>query len=226
MKKLTKTKLITFNTTVLAFLTVFTFITIPSLGTHIAALILLVVVVASIFGGWKSALFASAAMGILSLIRSFVMPGVLAPLFWNPMVSVVARLFIGPAVFGTYRLLRIFTARIKNVQAQEVVSISVAGAVAAVVNTGLVFLMMWLFFDGDAMFGTRSLYAWFLFLLGANFPWEIGMCAALSAPILLALKKSFRVEFVPVNTKDDNREEEDDIAIEAAALETTDSTVK
>jgi uncharacterized membrane protein len=108
------------------------------------------------------------------------------------MISVFPRLFIGIAAWGAYHGTKKLCARLNNKVLIEAISCTAAGVVAPVVNTGLVFLMIWAFYGGGHVFGTRTVQVWFVFLLGANFPWEIGITAVAAAPVIMALKKALK----------------------------------
>jgi uncharacterized membrane protein len=71
--------------------------------------------------------------GLTSLIRSVVAPnGPIDPLFVNPLLSVLPRLFIGPVAWLVWRALKRWPA----------VGLVVAGAAGSLTNTALVLLML------------------------------------------------------------------------------------
>ncbi|WZL77871.1 ECF transporter S component [Eubacteriales bacterium mix99] len=78
-------------------------------------------------------------MGIISLIHAVTRPvSVIDPLFINPLVSVLPRMLVGVVACYVYRML------CKALKAPA--SAFVAGVAGSAVNTGLVFLMLYLIY--------------------------------------------------------------------------------
>lgn len=104
---------------------------------------------------WE-ALLVGVFFGLSSLISQFYLPKV--PEFLNPLCSVLPRACVGMSVFGVFRLMRRLTDKTvrdpllaeglsdselkRNRKRSEMISASIAGATAAIVNTALVMLML------------------------------------------------------------------------------------
>lgn len=81
-------------------------------------------------------------LGFISLIHALTRPVTpLDPLFINPLVSVLPRMFIGVVSYYVYSSL---TKVIKKDSMKESVSSMVAGVAGSLTNTALVFLMLYL----------------------------------------------------------------------------------
>ena len=92
------------------------------------------VLVAAVIEGPVAGTVVGLIFGVTSLIRAAVAPlGPLDPLFTNPLVSVLPRLFIGLAAWATFRL---FRGRVLPLAA------GLAGAVGGFINTVLVLSML------------------------------------------------------------------------------------
>jgi len=78
--------------------------------------------------------------GVTSLIRAAVAPnGPVDPLFINPLLSVLPRLFIGPVAWLVWRALKRW----------PVVGLAAAGAAGSITNTVLVLVMLGLFLPAN-----------------------------------------------------------------------------
>lgn len=92
------------------------------------------VIVAAVLEGPVAGTVVGLIFGVTSLVKAAVAPvGPLDPLFTNPLVSVLPRLFIGVAAWAAYRL---FRGRVTPLAA------GVAGAIGGFVNTVLVLSML------------------------------------------------------------------------------------
>jgi uncharacterized membrane protein len=92
------------------------------------------VIVAAVLEGPVAGTVVGLIFGVTSLVKAAVAPvGPLDPLFTNPLVSVLPRLFIGVAAWTAYRL---FKGKVTPLAA------GVAGAVGGFVNTVLVLSML------------------------------------------------------------------------------------
>lgn len=121
--------------------------------------------------------------GLCSFLTA-VMTGVEA--FVNPLVSVVPRMLIGPAVLGMYRLLQ-YALRNKTVRAREHIAMSGAAATGALVNTVAVVGALVLF--GGATYTGEALK---LLVLVNALP-ELVLSAVLVPLVVLPVRKALRV---------------------------------
>ncbi len=106
-------------------------------------------IITGIILGPIAGLIMGTALGFVSLIHALTRPvGILDPLFVNPLVSVLPRMFIGVMSYYAYTGL---TALFKKGVAGQLVSTIVAGAVGSLTNTGLVFLMLYLVYAKEVV---------------------------------------------------------------------------
>lgn len=126
--------------------------------------------------------------GIVSLVGQLVSPGVLSFAFYNPLVSILPRILIGPAAFGTAKLLKKISDKIPTPIANS------AGALAGVaVNTFGVLGMILALYHGRSLAraGSAINIPWFTAILLTNSLPEAVFCAILAPPISAAVKKIF-----------------------------------
>lgn len=116
---------------------------IPGFGASIAVVMFLPTILTGIIKGPKAGWLMGTAVGIVIMIRAMTMPmSVLDPLFINPMVSVVPRMFIGLVAYWVYALI----ARDSKNTARIAAAGAVAGACAMITNTVLVMSALYIFY--------------------------------------------------------------------------------
>ena len=170
----------------------------------LAVVAILAVIVACEFEGLKMGLFTGLAFGVTSLIASFTTGAgsPTSPIFHNPLVSVLPRVIVPITCYFAYRGMRkafkiAYSKKVAfNAKAANRLSLSVSAVVGAIVgvvtNTTLVMCMMFAFNAGKT-FGNTTIGTGLLVLtLSTNFPLELGVCAAVAAPLLLALAATFK----------------------------------
>lgn len=82
------------------------------------------------------------SFGIISLVNAITRPsGLLDPLFMNPLVSVLPRMFIGVVAYYVYFLI---SKLLKETKLKNSVSSFIGGMAGSFTNTALVFLMLYL----------------------------------------------------------------------------------
>lgn len=143
-----------------------------------------VIVGAALLGGKRGTLL-GASWGILAMLRNLMTPGILAPLFYNPLVAILPRLAVGALVsFGYPKLKAKFN---------TVVSGTTFGATGAMVNTALVVVMVSLFSRKTyaALMGIPESKVMIVFLISvlSNAVFEIIAAAILVPLILIPLEK-------------------------------------
>ena len=174
------------------------------IGTlSLAVIAVLAVIVACEFEGLGMGLFAGVAFGVTSLIASFT-TGSGSPtsvIVHNPLVSILPRAIIPLTCYFAYKgmrkLFKFGYSKRENFDPKRAnrfsmsVSAIVGAVVAVVTNTALVMGMMFAFNAGktfgNVYIGTAMLIA----TLSTNFPIELGVCAAVAAPLQLALNAAF-----------------------------------
>ncbi len=122
--------------------------TIP-LGAISATILHIPTIITGIILGPVAGLIMGTALGIVGLIHALTRPmTLLDPLFANPLVSVLPRMFIGVVAYYTYFLVgKLF----KKDSLKKTVSTFVAGITGSFTNTALVFLMLYLVYAQDVV---------------------------------------------------------------------------
>ncbi|HHU60382.1 MAG: ECF transporter S component [Bacillota bacterium] len=99
-------------------------------------------VITGIVLGPVAGLIMGTLLGLVSLLHALTRPAtVLDPLFINPLVSVLPRMFIGVVAFYVYNALSTVLRKLKT---GESVSLLLGGISGSLTNTVLVFLMLYL----------------------------------------------------------------------------------
>ncbi len=116
---------------------------IPGFGASIAVVMFLPTILTGIIKGPKAGWLMGTAMGIVIMIRAMTMPmSILDPLFINPLVSVVPRMFIGVVAYWVYALI----VRDSKSTGRIATAGAVAGAMGMITNTVLVMSALYLFY--------------------------------------------------------------------------------
>ena len=152
------------------------------LGVSMAFVPLIAVILAADVQGFGMGLFAGTAFGVASLINAFLHPSLLAPMFYNPMVSIVPRMIIPVTTYFSFKLIKKLLKK-RSDDASTFVASTVSSVVAVVTNTGIVLSMMAAFNFGKTFGSTAINAAFFGGLLSLNFVFEIAICA-FAAPIV------------------------------------------
>jgi len=116
---------------------------IPGFGASIAVVMFLPTIITGIIKGPKAGWLMGTAIGIVIMIRAMIAPlSVLDPLFINPLVSVVPRMFIGVVAYYVYALV---VKKNKNTAVTAIAS-ALAGAAGMITNTILVMSALYIFY--------------------------------------------------------------------------------
>lgn len=155
-----------------------------------AFIALLPIIVMAQIKGLKYGFILSAVFGVVSFAVSFSLRSVLSPVFQNPLVSIVPRLFIGVVTYFVYKGMKALTARLKlKERAARAISYGVSGAAGVITNTVLVLGMMLLWYHGREINGLSIGWGLIITILGSNFLIELAVTTALCVPISLAVSK-------------------------------------
>jgi uncharacterized membrane protein len=114
------------------------------LGTVSATIIHIPTIITGVVLGPVAGFIMGTSLGIVGLIHALTRPSaILDPLFMNPLVSVLPRMFIGVvAYYAFYGISKLFNkSKLKNT-----VSTFIGGIAGSLTNTGLVFLMLYLLY--------------------------------------------------------------------------------
>ena len=167
----------------LSLILIFVLVPMPTpLGVSMAFIPLIAVILAADVQGFGMGLFAGTAFGVASLINSFLHPTLMAPIFHNPLVSIVPRMIIPITAYFSFKLFKKLLGK-RSDDASTYIASTVSSVVAVVTNTGLVLSMMAAFNFGKTFGSTVINAAFFGGLLGVNFVFEIAICAFV-APIV------------------------------------------
>ncbi|MBN2286625.1 MAG: ECF transporter S component [Tissierellales bacterium] len=189
MNKILKdTRKLTFLGVMLALTIAFVAITaIPTASASMALLLFIPTIVTGIVMGPKAGALMGFCAGLATLLR-----GLLAPLspfdlfFINPLVSVLPRTFIGIASYYVYTLLK---SLVKN----EKISILIAGASGAIVNTAFVMTMLYFIYAKEiADLVGAPFKVLLLSIITSNAIIEAVVAALLTLPVVLAYQKIYK----------------------------------
>jgi len=178
----------------LSLILIFVLVPIPMpSGLSLAVVPLIAVILAADVSGLGMGIFAGTAFGLASFANAFLHPGVLAPMLYNPLVSIVPRMIIPITTYFIFRLMKKLL-RKQSDDASTYVAATVSAAVGVVTNTGLVLSMMAAFNFGKVFGSTTIDAAFFGGLLGLNFLFEISICSLLAPILTTALRIALRLD--------------------------------
>ena len=178
-----KTRDIAIAAIFLSLILIFVLVPMPNpLGVSMAFIPLIAVILAADVQGFGMGLFAGTAFGIASLINAFLHPTLMAPMFYNPLVSIVPRMISPITTYFTFKFVKKLLSK-RSDDASTYIAATVSSVVAVCTNTALVLAMMAAFNFGKTFGSTTINAAFFGGLLGVNFVFEIAICA-FAAPII------------------------------------------
>ena len=170
-----------------------------NLGAAVLALTLLPVLVTALTQDIATSLAAGLIMGLASLVMAYtVNAGTLtAPMFQNPLVSVLPRVFVPLVVFGARTGLsaavsalsrrRSLSARAEKTCLAAVDYVS--AALGVVTNTALVLGMIWLVYGGKQVGNAYVSPEFVMGMVSLNFVIEIVVFPLISPPIAYAVRR-------------------------------------
>ena len=177
------------------------------IGVSMAFIPLIAVILAADVQGFGMGLFAGTAFGVASLINAFLHPSLMAPMFYNPLVSVVPRMVIPVTTYFVFKLMKKLL-RKRSDDASTFVAATVSSVTAVVTNTGLVLAMMAAFNFGKTFGSVEINAAFFVGLLSLNFLFEIAICAFVAPIVTTGLRIALGIDKrgkkpAPVSASDD-----------------------
>lgn len=175
-----------------------------------AFLPLVVLVVGSVIVGKWTALILGFTFGLISMVSAFIFPSPTAPIFQNPLVSILPRILIGVVAYGVYSLVE-FVFKKCNAKREKAlneyltksISTSLGAIFAVFFNTLLVLAMIWIVFNGKQFGDINVNKAYILSLISINFVVEIIVTPALSVPVVFAVDKFLKRNQKQVVTDED-----------------------
>ena len=133
----------------------------------------------------RSFLF-SIVFGVTSLFCALFIGN---PYFLMPWISILPRLFVGPAAYQAYAFAKKCTNKSTKKFVHTNLPLAIGAAVGILTNTILVITALCVFFPAGAE-GGFSAVEWIKMCIGINFPIEL-VCAVILTPILaIAVKKT------------------------------------
>lgn len=189
--KLTKTQFITINA--LLFAIVLLFVIFPvAIGTvQLAFIPLVAIIISAQFIGLKNGLITGLFFGLVSLTIAYLRPtSILYFAFQNPLVALLPRVLIGAsAYFAAIGFKKLFP------KLPAVFSYAVGSAAGVITNTVGVLGLILAFYYGRPLGTTGSAIniQFISFIIVKNSLLEILICTLITPPIVLALKKAFKI---------------------------------
>lgn len=187
--KLNRTQFITTNALLCAIVMLFIFFPI-SIGTvQLAFIPLIAVIISAEFVGLKNGIFTGLFFGLLSLLSSFIRPSLLYFAFQNPLISVLPRILIGiAAYYATIGTKKLFP------KLPAIFSYSVGTIAGVLTNTIGVLGLILLLYNGEPLsIGSAISLKFISTIIVGNSILELVLCTIITPPIVLALKKAFKI---------------------------------
>lgn len=158
------------------------------LGTISATVTHIPTVITGIVLGPVAGLIMGSLLGLVSLLHALTRPvTVLDPLFINPLVSVLPRMFIGVVAFYVYRGTN---ALLQKSKIKASVSLFLSGMSGSLTNTALVFLMLYLVYAKEIVDNLGAPFKTiFLGVLTTNAIAEAIITGFIVVPVVLAFSK-------------------------------------
>jgi len=117
------------------------------LGSISATITHIPTIITGVILGPIAGLIMGTSLGIISLIHAATRPmTVLDPLFVNPLISVLPRMFIGVTSYYAYKAL---SKVLKFTKVGDYITTFIADIVGSLTNTGLVFLMLYIVYAAE-----------------------------------------------------------------------------
>lgn len=161
-----------------------------NIGAISIAIVHIPVIVGAILLGWRMGILIGAAFGIGSFINALTAPLLLAPVFLNPIVSVLPRIIFGGVVYFIYKGI----SSLPYLKNQKYISYAVTAIISTLVHTAMVVPLMYTVGLGfpdiaAAVFQGASMVQFFIVILVANGVFE-AVAAGILVPIILRALKS------------------------------------
>lgn len=189
-----KTRDIAIAAIYLSLILIFVLVPMPNpLGVSMAFIPLVAVILAADVQGLGMGLFAGTAFGIASLVNAFLHPTLMAPMFYNPLVSILPRMIIPVTAYFAFRLMKKLLKK-RSEEASTFIASTVSSVVAVVTNTSLVLAMMAAFNFGKTFGSTVINAAFFGGLLGVNFVFEIAICSFVAPIVATGLRIALGID--------------------------------
>lgn len=194
-----KTKRIALLAILLALIVILSFVPLR-VSAATLALTLLPVLVIALTQDFVTAVLGGLLMGVTSLVMAFTVGAgtPTAPLFQNPLVSILPRIFVPVVAFGVMHGLNALALRVSKKSAPDNPAVgkgkqwlidAVASVLAVMTNTGLVLGMIWGIYGGKSVGDTLISPEFMTAMISINFVIELIVFPLLTPPIVFALRK-------------------------------------
>lgn len=194
MRKI-KTRDIALIAIMTSLLLVFALVPISIGPVDMAFMALLPVIVVTQVKGLRIGMILGAVFGIVSFGVSFSLRSVLSPVFMNPLVSILPRLFIALTTYFSGKLIEKLLKKSKlDEKVAQSIRYGVSGAVGVCTNTTLVLGMMLLIYRGSDINGVAIGWALIGAILATNFVIELVMTTVLCIPVSLTINKLLTIQ--------------------------------
>ncbi len=210
-----RSRRIAVNAVFLALLIIFTLLmNIPIFLIATAVLPLIVLAASCQIEGWFTSIVMAISFGLLSFFSAFISPSPLAPIFQNPLISVLPRVFIGVFGLAVFKLCIFISSKIEsrgvriNKRIATLISSGLGAALMVIFNTALVLVMIWVLYGGESVAGTAITIEFITGLISVNFAIEIIGAGLITPPIVLAVNKFLAATKKSPLTDDDIAEHE------------------
>ena len=161
------------------FLLVETYLFTAVMGNFTPAILTLPFAVAlSLFSDKKGLFIGGTIFGCCSFFLAVIIAN---PIFLNPLISILPRIFIGVIAYFVCSLVKLIFKNSKSAFVTDILPYSIAGAFGILTNTVLTILMMW-------VFGANSLAAVMSVIISFNFLAEV-IGAIILVPVYSKLLK-------------------------------------
>ena len=156
-----------------------------------ASIVHLPTVVTGIILGPIAGAIMGAAMGVVSLVHAITRPpSVLAPLFINPLVSILPRIFIGVVSYYSYTVIK----KINNKSnMMNSISIFIAGVMGSLTNTILVLAVLYILYKdkiAEILNNSQSVMSWIVGIATVQGFGEAIVIGIITLPIVIAWQKT------------------------------------
>ncbi|HCJ01699.1 MAG TPA: hypothetical protein DHV31_02275 [Clostridiales bacterium] len=181
----------------LSFILVFMLVPFNTFGVNMAFIPLIAVCLAATVKGFWMGLAMGIAFGVASLVGSYIHPDLTAPMFHNPVVSVLPRVFIPITVHFSFKFVK-WLLRNKRDDLSTGAASVVSTVIGVCTNTLLVLATWAIFYFGRTFtFEGNSLTitgAFLVSVISSNFIAELIICAVITPVICTSVRIALGID--------------------------------
>jgi len=154
-----------------------------------------ITIIIAILLGKREGVIAGLTFGITSIITAITQGGLFAPIFFNPIVSVLPRVILPLAAYYIFKITyKIIHKKITLSRVGYVIAAITSAGISTVLHTGLVLIFIWIFRWMSPELTAEVLWPIILTLLSINMTSEIVVAMILSGIIVPTLYPWFNKE--------------------------------